>query len=409
MQTLRRLGKAMLSDRFKTLHYNLSSREHKDLVGTSGIRERIMHLLNIRISDRDVCILMTRFDRGVEGTVDLVDILGNAQLYYARQLQEQQVVEEAARLKVKNDSNAKQRRIARNEERAILNKMLSSKLVELEKDYGVLDGINDDDDVSVMEKQDIDPLDKDLESVREFAYNALKSQKLRYLDALANKISMEQFREILYILGMSTEKVISMLLKKYASSDDGIIDALNFKTDFKSLASYENHRKKQMSAVSSFYQVLIDTKPVKNVKKKKEYLSNPPSSLSSSRAKSIPMDKDTWGSNKLNAGVMQKRAADLVQVSKVNSKLELIKTDSKLFDDMEAREQEVGDLDEEDDEQEDTDEDDDEDDDEEDIHKKTRQLRVNLSEQVLRDEERHDEDGDYEDSFESMPPEDDND
>lgn len=262
-QTLRRLGKAMKSDTFKSSKYSLSLRENRDMVGHASIRERVMQLLNIRLSDRDVTILMTRFDREEgSGSVDLVDILGNAKLYYSRSIQEQKMIEDHNRLKEKNAQFSKERRLARMEEKSSISQMLSHKIEEL-KDYNQeIDYDATLDDYSFVQDEererdfDVSEVDKELDVLRDFAYNAMRSKKMRYLDAMAGKITSDQFREVLYIFGINSKESFNMLSKKYATSLSGVIDAQSFKHDFKSLAMNEQHRRKQKGAVSSFYKAL---------------------------------------------------------------------------------------------------------------------------------------------------------
>ena len=266
-QTLRRLGKAMTTDTFKIAKYNLNSRENKDVVGHGSIGERVMQLLNIRLSKRDIQIIMSRFDREGNETVDLVDVLGNAKLYYSRSVHEENIRAEEKLRRASSYKLAKANRIARMEEKSQINRMLVNKIDELETN---IDGIDDDttldsysflqdsyvgndsvnDDVSTSE------LDKDLDGIRDFAYNAMRSKKMRYLDAVANKINQDQFREVLYIFGINSKDTIQMLQRLYATSMLGVIDAKSFKHDFKALALHENHKRKQIGAVSSFYKAL---------------------------------------------------------------------------------------------------------------------------------------------------------
>jgi hypothetical protein len=118
---------------FLSLHLNsILQRESKDIVTVTSIRERVLQLLNIRLSDKDIVILMSRFDRESNGQVDLVDILGNAKLYYARILQEQKIQDNTNQLKMKYEEFARKQRIARMEEKTVINNILSSKIRELE-------------------------------------------------------------------------------------------------------------------------------------------------------------------------------------------------------------------------------------------------------------------------------------
>ena len=96
----------------------------------------MLQLLNIRLSDKDIVILTSRFDRESNGQVDLVDILGNAKLYYARILQEQKIQDDTNQLKMKYEEFARKQRIARMEEKTVINNILSSKIRELEGTSG---------------------------------------------------------------------------------------------------------------------------------------------------------------------------------------------------------------------------------------------------------------------------------
>lgn len=75
---------------------------------------------------------MTRFDREEDGTVDLVDIFGNAKIYYEQNLLQKRVKAENTRLKAKYTEFARAQRQARINEKAVINKLLSSKIEELE-------------------------------------------------------------------------------------------------------------------------------------------------------------------------------------------------------------------------------------------------------------------------------------
>jgi len=294
-QTLRRLGKAMTSATFKMMHYNfnpvtntviklciilyslkllylfLLQRENKDVVGLVGIRERVHELLNIRLSDRDVTILMTRFDRSENGMVDLVDILGNAKLYYERSVQEQKMSDELARLRVKNDSFVRRQRQMRMEEKSVINKMLSDKIFEIEKEMKVESGSTLDEYLFADEErpliedetisEDYAPgVDPELDGLRETAFNAYRDKKLRYLDAAAPKISLDQFKELLYVFGVHSKELMKTLARRYSADLNGsLIDARKFKTDFKGIAFNEAQQRKQTQAVSSFYRALSGT------------------------------------------------------------------------------------------------------------------------------------------------------
>merc|ERR1719378_120984 len=163
-----------------------------------------MQLLNIRLSKRDIQIIMSRFDREGNETVDLVDVLGNAKLYYTRSVHEENMRAEEKQRRANSHKLAKASRMARMEEKSHINRMLISKIDELEGLETNIDGIDDDttldsysflnDDNSVGDDVSLSELDKDLGSIKDFAYNALRSKKMRYLDAVANKVNLDQFR-----------------------------------------------------------------------------------------------------------------------------------------------------------------------------------------------------------------------
>lgn len=379
-QLLRRVGKAMTTDLFKSLNYNLNCRENKDNIGIAGIREKFMSLLNIRLSDRDVTVLMTRFDRLEDDTVDLVDILGNAKLYYARSVQEQAILQESVKLKAKNDANAKARRLAHMEDKAVINKMLSGKILELETDSHILDAIIDDgslEDYSFVQRESRSDLgdvemDHDLEAIRSAAYTALKSQKIRYLDALASKVNIDQFVEVLCTLGINSKSIITMLKQRFATEREGVVDAKAFKAMFKALAQDEVYKRKQEKAVSSFYEALggaIDSKDGKVP-------------IAESKKQSIKLDKEA----------MRRRGVLYSELEQTNSKLELIGLN---LENVKPQSNEMLSK-----------------------HEKYEQIRndakaaavlklqTQLSEQVLLKEADHDVDCDsYEDSFEDYPEE----
>ena len=326
-QTLRRLGKAMTTDNFKVAKYNLNSRENKDIVGHGSIRERVMQLLNIRLSNRDVQILMSRFDREGNETVDLVDVLGNAKLYYSRSVHEENLREEEKLRKANHHKLARATRIARMEEKTHISRMLINKIDELEGLETNLDGIDDEttlDSYSFLQDSytandsvsgdiSISELVTDLVDIRDFAYNALRSKKMRYLDAVANKITQDQFREILYIFGINSKDTLLILQRRYATSTMGVIDAKSFKRDFKALASHENQKRKQIGAVSSFYKAL-STEQQHTTNKQNPY---------------IIQEKGQYGDPHLNFEAMRDRQRAIASLEEQTSEIALKTHDVK--------------------------------------------------------------------------------
>lgn len=228
-------------------------------------------LLNIRLSDRDVTVLMTRFDRSENGMVDLVDILGNAKLYYERSVQEQKTDADLMQLRAKNDIFMRQQRQNRMEEKSVIKKMLAEKIFEIEKEMNVESGSTLDDYSFIQHEQSlveddvisteyVPGVDSLLDSLREVAFSAYRDKKLRYLDAAPSKISPGQFKELLYVFGMYSKELYRTLLQRYEVGTDGaLVDAGKFKKDFKGIAMNEVQQKKQTNVVSSFYRALSGT------------------------------------------------------------------------------------------------------------------------------------------------------
>ena len=100
--------------------------------------------LEHRVINRDVQILMSRFDREGNETVDLVDVLGNAKLYYSRSVHEENLREEEKLRKANHHKLARATRIARMEEKTHISRMLINKIDELEGLETNLDGIDDE-------------------------------------------------------------------------------------------------------------------------------------------------------------------------------------------------------------------------------------------------------------------------
>ena len=190
--------------------------------------------------------------------------MGNAKLYYSRSVQEQKLINESMRMKERSKAFSKEKRLARMEEKSSISRMLNHKIAEIESSLS-LDGVEVDstlDDYSFLQEGDggsigdVSDIDKDLDIFRDFAYNALRSKKLRYLDALANKVNTDQFREVLYVFGINSKESLELLTAKYSAATAGVIDAKTFKRDFKSIANNENQRRKQKGAVSSFFKAV---------------------------------------------------------------------------------------------------------------------------------------------------------
>jgi hypothetical protein len=174
-------------------------------------------------------------------------------------------------LRAKNDIFMRQQRQNRMEEKSVIKKMLADKIFEIEKDMSIDSGSTLDDylfaqnEQSLLEDDTISAeyvpgVDALLDSLREVAFGAYRDKKLRYLDAAPSKISPGQFKELLYVFGMYSKELFKTLLQRYAVGADGaFVDAGRFKKDFKGIAMNEAQQKKQTNVVSSFYRALSGT------------------------------------------------------------------------------------------------------------------------------------------------------
>lgn len=96
-----KIGKAMASDFFKDQYFNYD-RGVVELCGPTMFRGRILQLLQLLVSTKEVKLIFIKFDVDNTGHVDLISVLGNAKLIYEKQINEERSAEEYKKALLEN-------------------------------------------------------------------------------------------------------------------------------------------------------------------------------------------------------------------------------------------------------------------------------------------------------------------